>query len=77
MANAGINRRYATSSRITVPTLALGGECSADEHCATSLRAVADDVTGGVVAGAAHWLPEEKPEEVVERLTAFFTGPGP
>ncbi len=58
------------------PTLALGGEYSAGDHCATSLRAVVDDVTGGVVAGAAHWLPEEKPGEVVERLTAFFTGSG-
>jgi len=73
-ANADINRRYAGSARISIPTLALGGEYSAGEYCAQSLQAVADDVTGGVIAGAAHWLPEEKPEEVVERLTVFFTG---
>ncbi len=71
-ANADLNRRIAESSRIEAPALALGGEFSAAGYCADSLRAVADDVTPGVVSGAAHWLPEERPEELAELLIDFM-----
>jgi pimeloyl-ACP methyl ester carboxylesterase len=37
-----------------------------------SWQRVASDVRGGVAEGCGHWIPEERPEWVVERLLEFF-----
>ena len=57
-----------------MPVLALGGGESFGRRELTleSMRRVADDVRGGVIEGAGHFLPEEKPDEIAERLLAFF-----
>ena len=66
--------------RITCPTLALwsaDGPLStwyADAGGPLALwRELADDVTGGPVAGG-HFFPEEHPAETAEALAAFFSG---
>jgi pimeloyl-ACP methyl ester carboxylesterase len=67
---AADNARRAEEYRVTVPVLALGGATSwgRGEQVAESLRRLADDVTGGVVAEAGHWVPEEQPAELVRRF---------
>jgi pimeloyl-ACP methyl ester carboxylesterase len=70
--NAETNRRFAAEERVVVPSLALGGQFSAGAECARSLANVADDVTAGIIEGAAHWLPEEKSDELVDHLRRFF-----
>ena len=37
-----------------------------------SWRRVAEDVRGGIVEDCGHWIPEERPQWVVEQLLAFF-----
>jgi pimeloyl-ACP methyl ester carboxylesterase len=37
-----------------------------------SLRRLADDVQGGVIADCGHWMPEEQPEELLRRMRSFF-----
>jgi pimeloyl-ACP methyl ester carboxylesterase len=57
-----------------MPVLALGGGESFGRRELTleSLRRVADDVQGGVVEGSGHFIPEEKPEELVAALLEFL-----
>jgi pimeloyl-ACP methyl ester carboxylesterase len=37
-----------------------------------SWRRVAEDVRGGIAEGCGHWIPEERPQRVIEQLLAFF-----
>ena len=56
---------------LTIPVLALGGSLWG-ERVEETVRRVARDVTGGVVPGSGHWLPEEQPAEIARRLDAFL-----
>ncbi len=38
-----------------------------------SARRVAEDVRGGAVDNAGHWLAEEQPREVLQRMLDFFS----
>lgn len=69
--DAEANRARAVP-RITMPVLALGGEWGIGNLPAEQLRQVADDVTGGVVPGAGHWVAEQHPQELLARLSPFL-----
>jgi pimeloyl-ACP methyl ester carboxylesterase len=59
--------------RLEMPVLAVGGEHSTSgPHVEAMMREVADDVTGAVVPNAAHWIPEENPDALLEHLTKFL-----
>lgn len=60
--------------KLRMPVLALGGDSGWGRGLETleSCRRVADDVEGGVVMQAGHWLPEEQPAEIARRFAAFF-----
>ena len=60
------------AERLTVPVLAMGGVESGGEGPAAAMKLVADDVQGHVIPGAAHWVAEQAPEDVVATLTAFL-----
>jgi pimeloyl-ACP methyl ester carboxylesterase len=60
------------SRRLTLPVLAIGGAESGGEGPANAMRLVADDVQGVVLAGAAHWVAEQAPEELLASLTPFL-----
>lgn len=59
---------------LTMPVLALGGAESwgRRQEVFDSLSELAGDVTGGVIEGAGHWIPEEQPEVLAQKLRAFF-----
>lgn len=61
-------------TRLKLPVLALGGELSLGETTAKLYRAVADDVQGEVVPQCGHWVAEEKPHYLADRLLRFFEG---
>jgi pimeloyl-ACP methyl ester carboxylesterase len=58
--------------RLAMPVLAIGGEESGGENAANAMKLVADDVHGVVLSGAAHWVAEQAPEELLAALTEFF-----
>lgn len=68
------NAEAAARSKLPMPVLALGGDRSwgRGTEVAESLRRMAADVRGGVIANCGHWIPEEQPEELLRRLLAFL-----
>lgn len=64
----------ARGGKLKMPVLALGGDKGFGRgmECLQSLRRVAEDVRGGVIAECGHWLAEEQPAALAEALMAFF-----
>ena len=66
------DNRAGAGTALTAPVLALGGSRATATGPAASMRMVARNVSGGEVRGAGHWLMEERPRELSERLLAFL-----
>jgi pimeloyl-ACP methyl ester carboxylesterase len=62
--------------RLPMPVLALGGARTEargrGEEPLESLRAIASNVSGGAIAECGHFIPEEQPALLAERLLDFF-----
>lgn len=80
-ASRGVYREIFTSSaqikelsreKLNIPVLALGGEFGMNMIPFNDLKAVADDVSGGIVEDCGHYIAEEQPEELTRRLLEFF-----
>ncbi len=56
-----------------MPLLALGAEGSVGDSLFRAIKAVAPQTQGAVMPGIGHYLPEEAPEDLVDRLLAFAT----
>ncbi|MGE0684976.1 MAG: alpha/beta fold hydrolase [Candidatus Binatia bacterium] len=65
-----------TGFKLPMPTLGLGGGGSRGrgDLVVESLRRVATQVEGGSVPDCGHFIPEEKPQELVEQLHKFLVG---
>lgn len=57
---------------LAMPVLALGGELSRGQSVEETVRTIADDVTGAVLPGVGHYLPEEAPEALLELMNNFL-----
>lgn len=64
------NRQHA-QQRLRMPVLAMGGESALGGLMGEMLSTVADDVTGAI-APCGHYVPEEAPGYLVERLKTFL-----
>ena len=62
---------------LTIPVLALGGEHRYGPLIVGMLQEFASDVSGGSIAGCAHWLPEARPSETADAVLNFLAGNGP
>lgn len=60
--------------RLTMPVLALGGEFGTGDLPRTSMASVTTSVQGGVLPGCGHYVPEECPDQLAERLLPFLAG---
>lgn len=58
--------------KLTMPALGIGGSASIGPLVAAKLREVADNVTGDVAPECGHWIPEEQPIWLAERLETFL-----
>ena len=58
--------------KLLMPTLALGAENGVGMTFYESMRAHAVDLRGGQLDGYGHYLPEECPEQLSERIISFF-----
>jgi len=57
---------------LSMPVLAIGGADSWAEHVGEAMLAGATDVQTVSIAGAAHWVAEQAPEELLAVLTEFL-----
>ena len=60
--------------KLKMPVLALGGADAFGRGIETfeSLKRVATDVRGGVINACGHWMQEEKPQEILDRVIPFL-----
>jgi len=64
----------AANGKLTVPVLAIGGEISTTGPLmAEMLGEVAEHVTARIIAGTAHWVPEEAPQALTAAIVEFTT----
>ena len=58
--------------KLAMPVLALGGEHNYGPVIVPMLQEFAIDVSGGIIAGCGHWLPEERPVETADAILEFL-----
>ncbi|MEY3887060.1 MAG: hypothetical protein RL650_1152 [Pseudomonadota bacterium] len=74
--NARDNKAFIAQGKLQMPILVYGGGnklVGRAMYAVDSWQRVASNVRGGIAEGCGHWIPEERPAWVVERLMAFFT----
>ena len=64
--------RTSAATKLPMPVLALGAERGWGLGTRDSMQALASNVRGGVVERCGHWIPEERPDFLVEQLVALF-----
>jgi pimeloyl-ACP methyl ester carboxylesterase len=70
--NAQRFQEYARQ-KLRIPTLGLGGEYSGGSWPFYSLSLLAENPSGGIIPQCGHFVVEERPEVLIQRLTAFFS----
>ncbi|WP_299246358.1 alpha/beta hydrolase [uncultured Aquimarina sp.] len=58
--------------KLKIPVLALGGEMGAGNYMVPGWQQLAENVDGGVIEKCGHWMADERPNELSERLLSFF-----
>ncbi|KAL2871441.1 alpha/beta fold hydrolase [Aspergillus lucknowensis] len=57
-----------------IPVLALGGAAAVGSGMVQLARSFSTNVSGGAIEDCGHFLPEEQPSAVVQRLLEFWAG---
>jgi pimeloyl-ACP methyl ester carboxylesterase len=65
--------RESMKEKLTIPVLALGGDACLGELPIGCMQLVAQDVRGGSIPECGHFMPEERPEALLEHLLPFLT----
>ncbi|WP_329103054.1 alpha/beta hydrolase [Micromonospora sp. NBC_01699] len=68
------NSEY-TRTKLTMPVLALGARASLGESVPDQVRQYATMVSGDVIEDSGHWIFEEQPAELTDRLLHFLGAP--
>lgn len=58
--------------KIQTPILAIDGDKSMGERVKTMLESVAKNVQGGAMENCGHFIPDERPDQLVDQLLSFF-----
>ncbi|BBX69167.1 alpha/beta fold hydrolase [Mycolicibacterium psychrotolerans] len=59
-------------TKLAMPVLAIGAEGSLADFVGIQVKNYASDVTPAVIAGAGHWIYEERPDEMTQVLLTFL-----
>jgi len=59
-------------NKVRVPIIALGGDRSRGSQVREMIERVASNVEGGIVSNCGHFIPEERPAEVVNYVMAML-----
>ncbi|WP_413810930.1 alpha/beta fold hydrolase [Streptomyces sp. OE57] len=71
-----VNRAWReTGATLPMPVLAVGGEHSTGSRLADSLNTAAPHLTGAVIPGSGHFVPEERPDTFARELLPFLSAP--
>lgn len=68
--NVEQNKEHATV-KLPMPVLALGGEYTGNAAL-TSMKSLANNVSGGIIPFSGHWIAEERPDFLIKELVKFF-----
>jgi pimeloyl-ACP methyl ester carboxylesterase len=60
-----------TKKKVQVPVVALGGEKAQGVQIRKMVEMVAENVDGGSIANCGHFVPEERPDEIVRHVLAM------
>jgi pimeloyl-ACP methyl ester carboxylesterase len=63
--------RATASTPLAMPVLAIGGAFGLGESMAKSIGQAAENVQGAVIHGCGHYVPEERPDELLAILLPF------
>jgi pimeloyl-ACP methyl ester carboxylesterase len=76
--DAATNREIVARMKLQMPVLAIGGDKARGrgKEAEESLRRVATNVRGEVIADCGHFIPEEQPEILARMLLDFFAEEG-
>lgn len=67
--------KFATSEgKINTPVLALGGEMGLGKLVKPMVEGVANNVTGGVIDNCGHFIQEEQPDILIQKINEFIDG---
>jgi pimeloyl-ACP methyl ester carboxylesterase len=58
--------------KLPIPVLTLGGEYSLGNSSLISMKSLATDVRGTIVPFSGHWIPEERPDFLINELAKFL-----
>ena len=56
---------------IRIPVLALGADAGSAPDLPEKLKPLCTDMRGGMIAECGHYIPEERPRDLSERISAF------
>ena len=65
------NRQFSRTA-LSMPVLALGGSSAVGERLKLAIEPYAHHVEGGVIDHCGHYVMEEQPKQIAERLLHFF-----
>ncbi|GAJ26747.1 hydrolase [Liquorilactobacillus sucicola DSM 21376 = JCM 15457] len=60
------------SQKIAVPILAINGEFGSSRDLLEKLKVLGEKVTGTMIKGSGHYIPEEKPDELTAQIIEFI-----
>ena len=60
------------NGKLEMPILAIGGEQSMGSSVEMMMQEFASNIRGSVIKDCGHWIAEEQPEELTERLLDFL-----
>jgi pimeloyl-ACP methyl ester carboxylesterase len=61
------------TAKVQVPVIAVGGSNSRGDQIREMISMVAANVSGVVVPNCGHFIPEEKPQELVKQIQASLS----
>jgi pimeloyl-ACP methyl ester carboxylesterase len=64
-------------TKLAMPVLALGARASLGDAVQTQVRQYATTVSGDIIEDSGHWIFEEQPAELTNRLLHFLAAPTP
>ncbi|MFZ0091244.1 MAG: alpha/beta hydrolase, partial [Solirubrobacteraceae bacterium] len=60
-----------TRSKVSVPVIALGGTRGANgDNVRQMVKLIAEDVKGGAIENCGHFVPEERPDAIIDHVLA-------